>query len=394
MNHASTLLGMAVSELDARGARFTAREITQQPGIWPEILRLVRDDRELASFLRPLVADPALRVILTGAGTSAYIGKCLAPALARRHPRRFEAIATTDIVASPATWVSSGTPTLLVSFARSGNSPESVAAVELAERLIPGCAHLIVTCNEEGELYRRARAMRGAHVILLPEAVNDQSFAMTSSFTAMLLAAAAALGGTSLDEDGVEQLARLGAKVLEGWLPQLQGLVASQFERVVYLGSIELEGLASESALKMLELTDGQVVSISDSPLGFRHGPKTILNGRTLVVLYVSNDAHTRRYELDLLKELRRDGVAGRVIAISNQPDLSAHPDNLILADDETRQGRLDDLALCLPFAVFAQALALLRSLSLDLSPDQPNAAGTVNRVVQGVHIHPFGFGR
>ena len=51
----------------------------------------------------------------------------------------------------------------------------------------------------------------------------------------------------------------------------------------------------------------------------------------------------------------------------------------------------LTDLELCLPYAVFAQALAMLRSLSLGLSPDNPNAAGTVNRVGQGVTIYPYG---
>jgi tagatose-6-phosphate ketose/aldose isomerase len=50
----------------------------------------------------------------------------------------------------------------------------------------------------------------------------------------------------------------------------------------------------------------------------------------------------------------------------------------------------MTDLELCLPYVVFAQTLAVLRSISLGLSPDTPNAAGTVNRVVQGVSIHPF----
>jgi tagatose-6-phosphate ketose/aldose isomerase len=217
---------------------------------------------------------------------------------------------------------------------------------------------------------------------------------MTSSFTAMLLAAASALGAARFDEERVARLSSLGGQVLGGWLPRIQGLVGSPFDRVIYLGSTELEGLASESALKMLELTDGRVVSLADSPMGFRHGPKTILNERTLVVVFMSNDAHTRRYEIDLLEELRRDGVAGRVIAVSNQDNLPPHADTLILSEDPARSDRLDDLELCLPYVVFAQELAMLRSLSLGLSPDKPNAAGTVNRVVQGVSIHRYGQAR
>src|SRR5947208_14635454 len=93
-----------------------------------------------------MLSQPDLRIVLTGAGTSAFIGECLAPALARKLAR-VEAIPTTDIVASPDTFLSSRCRTLIVSFARSGNSPESVAAVEFAERRLECCTHLIFTGN-------------------------------------------------------------------------------------------------------------------------------------------------------------------------------------------------------------------------------------------------------
>ncbi|MFO1467623.1 MAG: SIS domain-containing protein [Steroidobacteraceae bacterium] len=376
-------------------ATHTAREIAQQPALWSQVAQLVSGDQRAWAFLEPLIHDPSMRVVLTGAGTSSYIGECLAPTLMRRLPGRVQAIATTDLVASPATWFESATRTLLVSFARSGNSPESVAAVDLAERLVSRCAHLIVTCNGEGELYRRSASLRSACALLLPPAANDQSFAMTSSFSGMLLAAATALGAMPAAPERMDTLGGLAAQVLDTWVPLMQELAGTGFERVVYLGSNELKALARESSLKMLELTDGQVVSVADSPLGFRHGPKTIVNGRTLIVMFLSNDAHTRRYELDLLCELRGDGVAGRIVALSNRADLPQHPDNRLLVPREAGAADpLGDLDLCLPYVVFAQSLAMLRSLSLGLSPDLPNAAGTVNRVVQGVTIHAFGSSR
>jgi tagatose-6-phosphate ketose/aldose isomerase len=432
-------MGLTAAQIGAGGATFTAREIAQQPALWAEVARLVGEDRPLAAFLAPLLGNPATRVVLTGAGTSAYIGECLAPALTRDGTSRIEAIATTDIVADPRTWLPRRRPTLLVSFARSGDSPESVAAVALAERLVERCAHLIVTCSEQGELCRRADTMRDTHVLLLPKVLNDQSFAMTSSFTGMLLAGAIALGALPPGEVRIRRLGELAARLLAERGACIGELADAGFERVVYLGSNELKPLAREAALKMLELTDGRVVSIADSPLGIRHGPKTILNARTLVVLFLSNDTHTRRYELDLLRELRSDAVAGRVIALSNREDLPAHRDTLVLAAGEhtgaqqstasapfsetrpftgsaqfseaqqsTRSApfseaqpfteaerpsepeRFTDLELCLPYVVFAQWLAMLRSLSLGLAPDTPNAAGTVNRVVQGVTIYPY----
>jgi tagatose-6-phosphate ketose/aldose isomerase len=86
--------------------------------------------------------------------------------------------------------------------------------------------------------------------------------------------------------------------------------------------------------------------------------------------------------------ELRRDGVAGRVIALANAPGVAEHSDTLGLHDGAA--GPLSDLELALPYAVFAQSLAMLRSLSLGLTPDSPNAAGTVSRVVQGVSLYPY----
>jgi len=382
------VLGLSAAQIAAGGAYWTAREIAQQPQLWREIARLVASDTALAGFLEQRRVGEPLRVVLTGAGTSSFIGECLAPALAGQGWPCAEAIATTDIVASPGRFLARHIPTLAVHFARSGNSPESVAAMELAEQGIDRCYHLIVTCNDQGELYRRAGAMHSAHALLLPEASNDQSFAMTSSFTGMLLAAAAALQVVPTDDAHAARLAAAGAHVLDSCVSLLTSLVHAGFERVVYLGSKELKGLAREAALKMLELTDGRVIAIADSPLGFRHGPKTILNGSTLVVAFLSNDEHARRYELDLLTELRRDAVAGRVIALTGGEDGVEHADRLVLGENAVA---LTDLELCLPYAVFAQALGMLRSLSLGLSPDSPNAAGTVNRVVQGVSIYPYG---
>lgn len=389
MNDSTEFLGRSAAQIRSAGAQWTAREIAQQPTLWPQIARQVGTDGGLRGYLAPLLGNAAVRIVLTGAGTSAYIGKCLAPALAKVGLQA-QAIPTTDIVASPQGTLVRKAPTLMVHFARSGDSPESVAALELAERQIEQCHHLIVTCNAEGELSRRARGLRHAHAIVLPEACNDQSFAMTSSFTGMLLAAALALGAVPAGPGRIEAAAALGAGILSAQVPLADTLVRAQFDRVVFVGSNELKGLALESALKMLELTDGRVVSIGESPLGFRHGPKTIVNGSTLVVSFLSNDPYTRQYDLDLLRELRSDAVAGRVVALSALADDRDHPDTVVLDGNACAAGKLTDLELCLPYAAFAQTLALLRSISLGLSPDTPNAAGTVNRVVRGVSIYPF----
>ncbi|MBS0365860.1 MAG: SIS domain-containing protein [Proteobacteria bacterium] len=375
---------MEATQLRAAGALWTAREIAQQPQVWRQIAQQMAGERALDEFVAPLLADPRLRIVLTGAGSSAYIGQCLAPALSRSG-RAATAVATTDLVSGPTTVVRAG-PTLVVHFARSGNSPESVAALQLCEQLLADCHHLVITCNPQGELQRRLPTVRHGRSVVLPDACNDRSFAMTSSFTGMLLAAALALRVIPAGAAHIDALAHAGQQLLAEQLPLMAALAGKPFDRVIYLGSNELKALALESALKMLELTDGRVVSIGESPLGLRHGPKTIINRATLVVAFLSNDAYARRYDLDLLHELHRDAVAGRVVALAAGGGMPADAATVTLADCAT----FTDLELCLPYVVFAQALAALRSMSLGLHPDCPNAAGTVNRVVQGVSIHPF----
>jgi tagatose-6-phosphate ketose/aldose isomerase len=380
--------GIPQERLEQAGGYWTAREISQQPMIWPLIETLIAGDAAASSaFLGPLMRRSDLRIVLTGAGSSSFVGECLALALARKSGLRVDSVATTDLVGSPMNWLKPKVPTLLVSFARSGNSPESVAAMNLADQCLQECHHLIFTCNAEGALHRLGNNTPNTRIVLLPEETNDRGFAMTSSFSGMLLAAAMTFDLIASEADSVARQARSAGEVLAGSLPLIESLTRERFERIVYLGSNALKGLAREAALKTLELSDGQVVAISETPLGFRHGPKTIINGKSLVVVLLCNDPYTRRYEVDLLNELRADGVAGRVLALTAQP--MQDPGS---ADDVALSGAgaASDLSLCLPYAVFAQSLAFMHSLSLGLKPDVPNARGIVSRVVQGVTIYPL----
>jgi len=194
------VLGYTREELDARGALKTACEIWQQPDLWREVAAAAAARREeTQAFLHPLLERPGLRIVLTGAGTSAFAGEVLAPALTRVLRRRVDAMPTTDIVSNARECFAENLPTLVVSFARSGDSPESVAATELAEQCLDEVRHLVITCNAEGELYRRHRAAEGSLVLLMPERANDEGFAMTSSFTCMLLTAWLTLTPPDLD---------------------------------------------------------------------------------------------------------------------------------------------------------------------------------------------------
>lgn len=365
----------------------TAREIAQQPTVWRELGGLLEAAApEIDAFLRPLLDRPDLRVVLTGAGTSAFAGDLLAPALAKATRLRVDAVATTDVLGDPGAVFVEDVPTLLVSFARSGNSPESVAAVRLADQQLSAVWHLLVCCNAESDLARLLAGNDRALALPIPPAAHDAGFAMTSSFTTMVLACWFALTGTKAAVEVVEQLAG-AAETLLAAEPEVVALADRGFRRVVYLGSGALTGMAQESALKLLELTAGDVLGYHDSALGFRHGPKAMLNDETLVVVLRSTDAYIRQYDDDIAAELIRDLDPKRVVVLSARP----------LPDELAGSGRevagldgLDDAHVAVVYAVFVQLFALRSSVARGLTPDNPFPSGEVNRVVRGVVVHPY----
>jgi tagatose-6-phosphate ketose/aldose isomerase len=187
----------------------------------------------------------------------------------------------------------------------------------------------------------------------------------------------------------VARLTQLAALAREGqaqWDAPVAALAQRPFNRVIYLGSGPLEALARECALKVLELTAGRVLALANTPLGFRHGPKSTLDGSTLVIVLRSVQPLARRYEQDLLDELRRDGVAGQVLAIGPHSDIGADDDYTLAVP--VLEPVLDDPWLAPVWLAFGQLFALQRSAALGLTPDNPFPDGTVNRVVKGVTIH------
>lgn len=368
---------------------WTEKEIRQQPDSWIRALKNLEHQRSsIDAFLAPLLQQPDLQIVLTGAGTSAFIGDIIAPWLSHYTGGNFVSVPTTDLVTNPVEYLSTERPTLLISFARSGNSPESVAAVDLTNQLAKQCHHLVITCNEAGSLYQNAVQNDNALALLMPPETHDRGFAMTSSITTMMASCLSVFAPKVINCASFQDVATRCQQIVA-----LQGdfrknvLGDRPFKRVVYLGSGGLQGVARESALKVLELTAGKIAAFYDSPTGFRHGPKSLVNAETLVVVFVSSHPYTRQYDLDLLAELQRDQQAMRVVAISavTSPEIEDGPHILLPA---SRHFMDVEQAFC--FLMYAQIFALNESIKAGITPDTPSASGTVNRVVQGVVIHPW----
>ena len=386
------MLDYTKEDLLELGAEITTREIYQQPDVWKEAFESYQAHRdEIAAFLQGIAAKhDYIKVILTGAGTSAYVGDTLVPYFKEVYDERkwnFNAIATTDIVANPQTYLKKDVATVLVSFARSGNSPESVATVDLAKALVDELYQVTITCAAEGELALQAHGDDHNLLLLQPAASNDAGFAMTSSFTSMMLTALLVFDPTefAVKAERFEVLSSLACKVLDN-VADVKELVDLDFNRVIYLGAGPFFGLAHEAQLKILELTAGQVATMYESPVGFRHGPKSLINEDTVVLVFGTTTDYTRKYDLDLVREVAGDQIARRVVLLSDQAFGLENVKEVALGCG----GVLNDVYRVFPYIVYGQLFALLTSLKVGNRPDTPSPTGTVNRVVQGVIIHEF----
>ena len=383
------LLAAPADEQSRRGYVHTLREIAQQPYTWIETARtLAPRASELRAALDHVASDRPGLLVLSGSGSSLYAGECLAPGLQGALGIPVQAVASGELLTHPHGHLPRTGPSLVVSFARSGNSPESVAVLD-GLRAQPDCRHLLITCNRQGRLAARGTGDPRVTSVVLDDKTCDRSLVMTSSFTNMVLAGRLlALTADPADyQDRALRLAGLAAQVLLRHGDGLAAAARSDFRSAVYLGSGGRYGSAREAALKMLEMTAGRVMTFAETYLGLRHGPMAALDGRALVVCFLSRDEVARAYEADLVRELKRKGLGARTVLVGADvpADLVAPGD---LAVDASGLGSVaDDDAPVLDVLV-GQLLALFRCLAAGLRPDSPSDEGVISRVVESFAIH------
>ena len=375
------------------GSYWTSKEIFQQPETWLKTFNQVKAEKDsIKALIDKVISQDDYDIILTGAGTSEFVGNSIFPFLSPLNNFKVKSYGTTDIVACPEDYISRTKPTLLVSFGRSGNSPESVAAVEAANTVCENIHHLFVTCNHDGALSKFAVGKDNCYAINLTPETHDQSFAMTSSYSNMYLATVLSFNIDKLDEiepivkDIVDKTSKFSAS---GYETCKKIVDEFDFERIVYLGSNCLKGVSQESALKICELTAGKIMTTFDTTMGFRHGPKSVVCPGSLEVVYLSDDPYTRQYDVDIVKEMAPERNGNKILVVSSYDDPSVKDlgDYFISFNNEKRY---NNVYLGLEYVNVAQIIAVYKSLKCGVKPDTPCPSGRVNRVVKGVNIYPY----
>jgi tagatose-6-phosphate ketose/aldose isomerase len=371
----------------------TRREIFQQPLVWEKTYQTILSQKEeITDFFRRLPGDTDM--ILTGAGSSAFIGNAVFGARTHVHQKSSRIVPTTELITHPHYFLEKNRPIVLVSFARSGNSPESIAAVDVVNTYCTKAYNIIITCNEKGDLFKKTGSS-GVLKILLPPETNDESLAMTSSFSSMMLAFILINRIETLENEkaNVKRLSEWGKTILNDFDKPLEAIASMDFSRAVFLGSGPLRGTAEESHLKLQELTDGSVICAFNSFLGFRHGPRAVVNDATLLVYLFEDDNYSRKYEFDLVRQINSGNKGLAQISLSHKPVL-IEGITFDLAVCFGKEGEDDCMIeyLCVAEVLVAQLLGFHKSISLGLDPDNPSRSGAISRVVEGVKIYKNDF--
>jgi tagatose-6-phosphate ketose/aldose isomerase len=394
LNTLAQLLTLSREEQALRGLEHTPQEIAQQPETWSATFALFRQRRaEIVAFLDAagIFNEPGHRptVFLIGAGTSDYVGRALVQLLLERWQCEVMAVPSTDVVTHLNELVLPHQKYLWISFSRSGDSPESVAAVEKALTARPDIHHLIVTCNAKAKMVRLTAANKKALSVCLNDAVNDRGLAMTSSFSNMIIfgQCLAHANDPALYQNVLAQLVAAAKAFLSSAPDCVAEFARGHFSVACFVGSGSLRAVASECALKVLELTSGKTLTMSESALGLRHGPMSALNDETLFVSFLSNDARVRNYETDLLREIGEKKLVRTRVAVATTalPDQSLAEHMLIIPNAAS----IPDVYRPPCDVIFGQLLGLFFSLRWKLRPDHPSPNGAISRVVQGVKIYP-----
>ncbi len=344
----------------------TWSETLAQPEIWREWA----DKCDFAAHKTWIDQQTFDEVWFCGAGTSAFIGDIIVAGLEReRGTYALRSVATTDLVAQPQAFLSDRNP-LVVSFGRSGNSSESIGTLEALDALAPNAPRLNITCNEGSTLATRQND--ATRVIVLPAETHDSGFAMTSSFSTMLLTALILFSAKGPNTTKLHN----AADGFDNVQATMQNLIGPAPERAVFLGTGAMTFAAREAALKVMELSAGRIPCLWDSVLGFRHGPKSFVTDQTEIVVFTSSEIPAVRYEADLIAELRQQFPNVRVTSIGPDGDVDiSHPDGSVWAAPNA--------------ILYAQLAGCIWAHAMGLNVDNPfEGQGTLTRVVSGVQLY------
>ncbi len=339
--------------MDSRG-KHTLAEILSQPQIWPDALAAAGAKAD--TLTRFWQEQRFAQVIFTGCGSTFYLAHLGAVLLQSQAGIPARAFPGSELTLFPESCFDASANTLLIAVSRSGETTETIAAVDLFRRRYKGKV-LVVTNTSE------SRLARAADEVVAIDSAREQSVAQTRSFSSMAIVVQALAGLFAGRPHDLSELPAVAGRLLRDYGPLAQKLGEDpRIERFFFLGSNALYGLACEAMLKMKEMS----LSYSEAyhMLEFRHGPMSMVNERTLVTGLLSDSAYP--HEAAVLREMSERGA--RVLAIAEEPDsqLAAFSETVALRTGLPLYARL------IAYLPALQLMAYYRAIFNSQDPDQP----------------------
>jgi len=345
---------------------YSWNEITTQSESWAGALRAVERQRdELCSWL---IEAQERGIIFIGCGSTHYLAQFAAAWFQRQTGWRCRGLPSSELLWQRQAWLAPGERPAIVALSRSGQTSETILAVEEMAR--DGCPALTIGCYARTPL-----AGEAGLAVAIPEG-QEQSFAQTRSFAGMLVAVQAlgalASGDVALKAE-LDMLPSLATSTIERAhrLAQAYGPDES-IQRITYLGSGALYGLANEATVKMKEMS----LSLAEGYqfMEFRHGPMSLVDHEHLIVALISDAM--RGYEIGVLADLKARGA--RVLAIAEgTAGLGGVADDCL----DLCSG-LSEAARSVLYLPALQLLAYYRAIGRGLNPDRPRNVVMAIRLV------------
>lgn len=366
-----------------KGAVLTAKAIVSQPRLWKEGLERVKEHKEaIAAFWTG--RENQRRIVITGAGSSLLAAQSCLNWLQSVSERQTEVIPSTDLILLPERAMDD---VILVSVSSSGNTPETVRAVEKHLKNRPGQCHIAITNNAQSKLARLASQHPEGLFVPVPEGTSNGSFAATAEFTLpvwylMLLLAPERWHEL---ENILPVLTRGAHYFLQNAASDIEQWATLDRDNMVAIGALSLKAVACETSLKLLEMGNGSIMTAWHSMLEFRHGPKLIINRDATIIGYIAARADLQRYDLDMMKELMRERSDPAMIIGVGHDALS---DNAAVCDlyvhfSCPELSEMHESFAAMLYVLFAQVAGLYRAIAAGVTPDTPSPEGKVAKVAR-----------
>ncbi len=393
MNELSRLLELPQAEKEKRGLVHTPAEIAHQPETWGATFELFRTKRaEIQEFLSAggITGTPGCEVVvfLVGAGTSDYTGQAISHLLRKLWRCEVLAVPSTDLLTQMEELILPGRKYLWISFSRSGDSSEGVAVLARAWEKHPEIRHMVISCNPNGRMLKESAGKPRTLGICMIDEANDRGLAMTSSFSNMVVfgQCMAHIASPENYEKVLRKLVEAGRSFLPRAADCAAALAKEGYKKAFLVGSGPLRAVAKESALKVLELTAGKTLTLTESALGLRHGPMAALDDQSLFVCFLSGDKRVQGFEKDLLREIGTKKIAKRRVVVGATEMVTDSYAEDYLAPT-IADGVADEYRAPVD-VIFGQSLGLFSSMRWNLMPDSPSPHGVINRVVENINIY------